>query len=54
MAGDKYCRTVAVTDYIEFEISEVPKENEKFLYRRMSQKNTQSLAGYMNGSNSLY
>ena len=23
-------------------------------YTRMSQKNTQSLAGYMNGSNSLY
>ena len=24
------------------------------VYTRMSQKNTQSLAGYMNGSNSLY
>ena len=34
MAGDKYCRTASVTDYIEFEIGEVPKENGKFLYNK--------------------
>lgn len=29
------------------------KKNDN-IYKKMSQKNTQSLAGYINGSNSLY
>lgn len=34
MTGDKYCRTATVTDYIEFEIGEVPNENGKFIYNK--------------------
>lgn len=34
MTGDKYCRTATVTEYIEFEIGEVPNENGNFIYNK--------------------